>query len=64
MILYESEIEEIALRLLRDENGYAILYGPDLLECAPLENGYNYIVHLIHLRVTMGMNQTLVQAYS
>ena len=35
MILYESEIEEFALELLRDENGYAVLYGPDLLEGIP-----------------------------
>ncbi len=29
-ILSESEIEQIALDLLRDENGYTILYGPDI----------------------------------
>ena len=32
MIIYEFEIEQIALELLRDENGYTVLYGPDLLE--------------------------------
>lgn len=32
MILYESEIEEITLELLQDENGCAVAYGPDLLE--------------------------------
>jgi len=29
--LYESEIEQIALELLRDETGYSVLYGPDIL---------------------------------
>ncbi len=28
--LYESEIEHIALELLRDETGYTVLYGPDI----------------------------------
>jgi hypothetical protein len=28
--LYEFEAEQIALELLRDENGYAVLYGPDI----------------------------------
>jgi len=32
MIIYESEIEEITLKTLRDEAGYALAYGPDLLE--------------------------------
>ncbi len=30
MIMYESEIEQIALDALRDENGYTVLYGPDI----------------------------------
>jgi hypothetical protein len=32
MIIYESEIEQIALELLRDENDYNVLYGPELAE--------------------------------
>ena len=44
MIIYESEIEQISLELLRDENGYAILYGPDLLEGASPERGYSEVV--------------------
>ena len=28
--LYESEIEQIAIDILRDENGYAVLFGPDI----------------------------------
>ena len=34
MILYESEIEQIALEILHDENGYDLLYGPDMSEGA------------------------------
>ena len=30
MILYESEIEKIAPELLHNENGYTVLYRPDL----------------------------------
>ena len=30
--LCESEIEQIALELLRDVNGYTVLFGPDLAE--------------------------------
>jgi len=30
MIMYESEIEQIALNILRDENGYTVLFGPDI----------------------------------
>ncbi len=30
--LYESEIEQIALDVLRDDNGYTILHGPELLD--------------------------------
>jgi type I restriction enzyme R subunit len=50
MILYESEIEQISLELLRDENGYAILYGPDLLEGASPERGYSEVVLKNRLR--------------
>ncbi|MDZ4158905.1 MAG: hypothetical protein U1B80_03855 [Anaerolineaceae bacterium] len=32
MILYESEIERITLELVRDDNGYGVLYVPVLLE--------------------------------
>ena len=30
--MYESDIEQIALDALRDDNGYTILHGPDLLD--------------------------------
>jgi len=49
-ILYESEIEQIALELLRDKDGYALVYGPDLLEGASPERGYNDVVLQIRLR--------------
>jgi hypothetical protein len=32
MILYESEMEQISLELLGDEDGYILAYDPDLLE--------------------------------
>ncbi len=53
MILYESEIEEIALKLLADENGYLILYGPDLLEGASPERGYSEVVLKNRLRTAI-----------
>ncbi len=30
--MYESEIEQIALDILRDKNGYTVLVGPDISE--------------------------------
>lgn len=30
--LYESEIEQITLDILGEENGYTVLYGPDISE--------------------------------
>lgn len=53
MILYESEIEQISLELLRDENGYVILYGPDLLEGASPERGYSEVVLKNRLRAAI-----------
>ena len=37
MIIYESEIEQIALDILRDENGYTVLFGPDITVGAGLQ---------------------------
>jgi type I restriction enzyme R subunit len=42
--IYESEIEQIALDLLRDENGYEIRFGPDLAEGAAKEREYSEVV--------------------
>jgi len=53
MILYESEIEQISLELLRDENGYVILYGPDLLEGTSPERGYSEVVLKNRLRAAI-----------
>lgn len=40
MILYESEIEQITMELLRDENGYALAYGPDIQKKYEPELGF------------------------
>ncbi|MHB8091909.1 MAG: type I restriction endonuclease subunit R [Syntrophales bacterium] len=42
--LYESEIEQIALELLRDENSYTVLFGPDLVEGVNPERSYSEVV--------------------
>ncbi len=42
--LYESEIEQIALELLRDENGYTVLFGPDLAEGVNPERDYSEVI--------------------
>lgn len=44
MILYESEIEQVTLELLRDESGYSLAYGPDLLEGPAPERVYNEVL--------------------
>jgi len=48
--LYESEIEQIALDLLRDENGYEIRFAPDLAEGATKEREYTEVVLRERLR--------------
>ncbi|MDP1544911.1 MAG: type I restriction endonuclease subunit R [Anaerolineales bacterium] len=48
--IYESEIEEIALDLLCDENGYEIRFGPDLAEGTGRERDYNEVVLSKRLR--------------
>jgi len=48
--MYESEIEEIALDLLRDENGYEVRFGPDLAEGATKEREYTEVVLRERLR--------------
>lgn len=48
--LYESEIEEIALDLLHDENGYEVRFGPDLAEGTGKERDYNEVVLSARLR--------------
>jgi len=42
--LYESEIEQIALDILRDENGYVVAFGPDISEGVRKEREYTEVV--------------------
>ena len=60
MILYESEIEQLALELLRDENGYVIHYGPDLLEGAIPERGYSEVILKKRLRAAIDRLNPLI----
>lgn len=53
MILYESEIEQIALELLREANGYTVLYGPDLIEGANPERIYSEVILQARLRAAI-----------
>lgn len=48
--LTESEIEHIALEILRDENQYQISFGPDLAEGALPERTYSDVVLQARLR--------------
>jgi type I restriction enzyme R subunit len=50
MIICESEIEEIALKLMHDENGFNIAYGPDLLEGVYPERSLTDVTLKTHLR--------------
>jgi type I restriction enzyme R subunit len=51
--LIESEIEQITLELLRDENGYVLAYGPDILEGNAPERGYSDLVLQNRLRAAI-----------
>lgn len=42
--LYESEIEQIALDILREENGYTIAFGPEISEGDHKEREYTEVV--------------------
>ncbi len=42
--LYESEIEQIALDILRDENGYVTAFGPEISEGELKEREYTEVV--------------------
>ncbi|MCM2358032.1 MAG: type I restriction endonuclease subunit R [Geobacteraceae bacterium] len=53
MILYESEIEQIALDILHEENGYAVLYGPDLSEGENKEREYTEVALTGRLRAAI-----------
>mgnify|MGYP000893325601 CR=1 FL=1 len=53
MILYESDIEELTMTWLRDRCGYAIAYGPDLLEGNRPERGFSDVVLKDRLRAAI-----------
>ena len=51
--LYESEIEQITLDILGDENGYAVLYGPDISEGENKEREYTEVALAGRLRAAI-----------
>ena len=62
MVLYESEIEQIALDTLCDENGYTVLYGPDLAEGYYKEREYSEVLLSNRLRRTIDRLNPLIPA--
>jgi type I restriction enzyme R subunit len=60
MILYESEIEQIALELLHDENNYTVLYSPDLAEGANPERVLTEVILQAHLRAAIDRINPLI----
>ena len=60
MIMYESEIEQIALDLLHEENGFTILYGPDISEGSIKEREYNEVVLEARLRTAINRINTSI----
>ena len=58
--LYESVIEQITLDILRDENGYTILYGPEISDGERKEREYSEVVLLGRLRAAIDrLNPTI-----
>jgi type I restriction enzyme R subunit len=51
--LFESEIEQIALEILRDDNGYTLVYGPDISEGAAKERELTEVVLQDRLRAAI-----------
>ena len=51
--LYESEIEQITLDILREENGYTVLYGPDISEGNNKEREYTEVALTERLRTVI-----------
>ena len=62
MMLYESEIEKIALELLHEENGYTVLYGPDLVEGKKPERVYSEVILQERLRAAINRINLLIPA--
>ena len=60
MTMYESEIEQITLDVLRDDNSYAIRYGPDLAEGPAKERDYSETILATRLRAAIDrLNPTI-----
>ena len=60
--MYESEIEQIALDVLRDDNGYTIRYGPDLAEGPAKERDYGEVILAARLRAAIDrLNPTIAR---
>jgi type I restriction enzyme R subunit len=53
LTFYESEIEQITLDILREENGYTVLYGPDLSEGENKEREYTEVALTERLRAAI-----------
>lgn len=53
MTMYESDIEQIALDVLRDDNGYIIRYGPDLAEGPAKERDHSETILATRLRAAI-----------
>ena len=51
--IYESEIEQITLDILHEENGYTVLYGPDLSEGESKEREYSEVALAARLRAAI-----------
>ena len=49
----ETQIEQITLQLLRDENGYSIVFGPDLLEGASAERTFTDVILKTRMRAAI-----------
>ncbi|MCX6134744.1 MAG: type I restriction endonuclease subunit R [Ignavibacteriales bacterium] len=60
MIMYESEIEQIALDLLREENGFTVLYGPNITEGETKEREYTDVVLEARLRTAIDRINTSI----
>lgn len=61
--MYESDIEQIALDVVRDDNGYTIRYGPDLAEGPAKERDYHDVILATRLRAAINrLNPTIPAA--
>jgi type I restriction enzyme R subunit len=55
MVIYESDIEQLALDTLQHDNGYTILFGPDLAEGATKEREYHEVFLTHRLRQALNL---------